>query len=61
MDKEVAIKLSEHDAWRVLALLKRQAKEDDPVWRPYWQRLVEEFNQQIAATYVLAYFQPKAR
>ena len=45
--REVIIRLSEHDASRLLGLLKRKLENDDKAWQPYWHRLAQYIEQSI--------------
>ena len=45
--REVVIKLSEHDASRLLGLIKKKVEHDDKAWKPYWHRLATYLEQSI--------------
>ena len=49
-DRKVTLKLSEHDAWQLLSLIKREIDRDDKAWQPYWERLAQCVGQSIEHT-----------
>lgn len=53
--KSVTFNLSEHDARRLLELVKAQAKQDDETWRVYWNRLGITIADQIGLAYLGVY------
>jgi len=46
-DIKVILKLSEHDATRLLTLIENQLNEGDKVWHSYWARLAEQVRRSI--------------
>lgn len=62
MDREgtltttVTIELSEAEAWRLLALIKREMNEAEPAWQPYWLRLGRLLARRIELRYVALRF-----
>ena len=46
-DRKVVLKLNEHDASRLLALIRREMSEEDKIWHPYWERLAQNVEQSI--------------
>lgn len=49
-DKMIVIQLSEHDVYRVLYLIQREAR-DGTIWNDYWQGLAEQVSDCIEANY----------
>ena len=47
----VVLRLSEHDAQRILLLVKQEARQAEPAWQDYWQRLVEQMGERIGRNY----------
>jgi hypothetical protein len=45
--KRVIIELSEHDALQILTLVRKELDRTDVIWRPYWERQVQEIRQSI--------------
>jgi hypothetical protein len=46
-DRKVILKLSEHDAMRLLVLIETELNEGDKVWQSYWERLAQQVKQGI--------------
>lgn len=47
----VILELNEHDAQRILVLLKQQKEQAEPLWRDYWKRLAERVGERIGRNY----------
>ncbi|GIK36539.1 MAG: hypothetical protein BroJett011_03720 [Chloroflexota bacterium] len=47
----VVLWLSEHDAQRILLLVKKEKEQAEPVWRDYWARLASEMHEKIGQNY----------
>jgi hypothetical protein len=43
--RKIVLELSEHEALRLLELIKQQMDADEPVWRPYWERQAHHIQQ----------------
>ncbi len=43
--RKIVLELSEHEALRLLDLIKQQMDADEPVWRPYWERQAHHIQQ----------------
>ena len=46
-ERKIVIKLSEHDASLLLALVKQEIIQEDKIWRPYWKHLEQNMEQSI--------------
>ena len=46
-DKKIALYLNEHDAAKILALIRREVSREDKIWQPYWERLAQNVEQNI--------------
>ena len=45
--KKVFVELSEHDALKLVTLIKQEIDRTDKAWRPYWLRVAEDIQQGI--------------
>jgi hypothetical protein len=45
--KMVCIELSEHDASKLVALIRQEIMRTDKAWRPYWLRVAQDIQQGI--------------
>jgi hypothetical protein len=45
--KMVCIELSEHDASKLVALIRQEITRTDKAWRPYWSRVARDIQQGI--------------
>jgi hypothetical protein len=45
--KMVCIELSEHDASKLVALIRQEITRTDKAWRPYWLRVAQDIQQGI--------------
>lgn len=43
--RKIVLELSEHDALRLLELIRQRLEADEPVWRPYWERQAHHIQQ----------------
>lgn len=43
--RKIVLELSEHEALRLLDLIKQRMEADEPIWRPYWQRQAHYIQQ----------------
>jgi hypothetical protein len=46
-DRQIVLKLNEHDASQLLALIQKELNQGDKAWRPYWTRLTHRVEQSI--------------
>ncbi len=46
-DRTVILELSEHDASKLLALIRREINQADTIWRPYWERQASNVQKSI--------------
>lgn len=46
-DQKVIIELSEHDAFRLLLLIKKEINQADKTWQPYWERQAKNIRQSL--------------
>ena len=46
-DKKITLNLNEHDASKLLALIRREINQEDKIWQPYWERLAQNVEQSI--------------
>lgn len=45
------LELSEHDAFQLLALVRKELKRSDKIWQPYWEaqgRKIQQFIEQAS-------------
>ena len=45
--KKVCVELNEHDASKLVALIKQEIARTDKAWRPYWLRVAQDIQQGI--------------
>jgi len=45
--KKVRVELNEHDASKLVALIKQEIARTDKAWRPYWLRVAHDIQQGI--------------
>jgi hypothetical protein len=45
--KRIVLELSEHEALRLLDLIKQKIETDDKVWRPYWERQAQNIQHSL--------------
>jgi hypothetical protein len=50
-DKKITIELNEHDASQLLALIRREIRQVEKVWQPYWQRQAQKIERSIEHAY----------
>ena len=43
----ITLELSEHDALQILALVRKELKRSDEIWKPYWEAQVRRIQQFI--------------
>ena len=43
----INLKLNEHDALQLLALIRNKIWQDDKIWRNYWERLARDVEKSI--------------
>ena len=46
-DRKVILELSEHDAFRLLALIDKELRQADKTWQPYWERQAQNIRQSM--------------
>lgn len=46
-DRKIILKLNEHDASRLLGLIREEINQSDQIWRSYWERLAQNIEQSI--------------
>ena len=46
-NKQIIIKLNEHDALQLLSLIRGKLDQEDKVWHFYWERLASTLEQSI--------------
>ena len=46
-ERKVVLNLSEHDAARLLSLIRKEMDQENKVWRSYWERLAQIIEQDI--------------
>ena len=40
-EHKVTLNLSEHDALKLLILIRRELNQTETIWQPYWERLAQ--------------------
>ena len=46
-DKKITLNLNEHDASKILALIRKEINQEDRIWQPYWERLAQRVESSI--------------
>lgn len=46
-NKKITLNLNEHDASKLLALIRREINQEDRIWQPYWERLAQNVETSI--------------
>lgn len=44
---KVTLSLSEHDALKLLVLIRRELNQTEKIWEPYWERLAQSVESSI--------------
>lgn len=45
--RKIMLELSEHDAFQILTLVRKELKRSDKIWQPYWEAQVRKIQQFI--------------
>lgn len=40
-EHKVTLNLSEHDALKLLTLIRKKIDQEEKIWQPYWERLAQ--------------------
>lgn len=40
-EHKITLHLSEHDALKLLVLIRRELNQTETIWQPYWERLAQ--------------------
>lgn len=48
----ISIELSEHDAWQLVALIKREQEQSEPAFQPYWEKIAQALTSRIGSFYI---------
>lgn len=46
-DRKITLELSEHDAFQLLTLVRKELNRSDKTWQPYWEAQIRKIQQFI--------------